>query len=223
MNKTALILYILVILALSSPFSRAQGRVSSLRDTVESLLVDAVQEYDAGNTEAALARLSVITEAFPDNDAAHYYTALCRIRQNDAESAVKELVEASKLDPANYWYKDRLATLYAMTGQDDAAVEVYESLLKDHPRKTDLYYSLVNLYACQNRLDKVIETLDEIETMVGRDEQTALARYDILMHQDKAEEAFKVLEELNEEMPSPQTFPDFAVEFWRKDCMISSL
>ena len=41
--------------------------------------------------------------------------------------------------------------------------------------------------------------------MVGRDEQTALARYDILMHQDKAEEAFKVLEELNEDMPSPQT------------------
>ena len=205
MNKTALILYILMVLTLSAPFSRAQGRVSSLKDTAESLLVDAVQEYDAGNTEAALARLSVITEAFPDNDAAHYYTALCRIRQNDAGAAVKELVEASRLDPANYWYKDHLATLYAMTGQDDAAVEVYESLLKDHPRKTELYYSLVNLYARQNRLDKVIETLDEIETMMGRDEQTALARYDILMHQDKAEEAFKVLEDLNEEMPSPQT------------------
>ena len=139
MNRTALILYILMCLTLSSPFSRAQGRVSSLKDTAESLLVDAVQDYDSGNTEAALALLSVITEAFPDNDAAHYYTALCRIRQNDAEGAVKELMEASRLDPDNYWYKDHLATLYAMTGQDDAAVEVYESLLKDHPRKTELY------------------------------------------------------------------------------------
>lgn len=204
MNKTALILYTFIFLALSSPFSRAQGRVSSLRDTAESLLVDAVQDYDAGDTDASMARLSVIIEAFPDNDAAHYYMALCHIRRNDAEAAVKELREASRLDPDNYWYKDRLAALYAMTGQTDLAVGVYESLLKDHPRKTDIYYSLVNLYARLNDLDKMIATLDEIETMMGRDEQTAMARYDILMHQDKAEEAFSILEELNEEMPSPQ-------------------
>jgi pentatricopeptide repeat protein len=80
-----------------------------------------------------------------------------------------------------------------MTGQDELAVSTYEGLLADYPRKTELYYSLVNLYARQNRLDKVIETLDEIERMVGRDETTALARYDILMHQDKAEEAFRLL------------------------------
>ena len=204
MNKTALILYILVLLALSSPFSRAQGRASSLRDTAESLLVDAVQDYDNGDVKTALARLSVITEAFPENDAAHYYTALCHIRQNDTGAAVKELREAARLDPSNYWYKDRLAALYAMTGQEDLAVEVYEGLVKEHPRKTDLYYSLVNLYARMNDMDKMLATLDEIETMMGRDEQTAMARYDILMHQDKAEEAFKILEELNEEMPSPQ-------------------
>ena len=204
MNKTALILYILIVFALSSPFSRAQGRVSSLRDTAESLLVDAVQEYDAGDIKNALARLSVITEAFPENDAAHYYTALCYIRQNDADAAVKELREAARLDPSNYWYKDRLAALYAMTGREDLAIEVYEDLVKDHPRKIDLYYSLVNLYARQNDMDKTIKALDEIETMMGRDEQTAMARYDILMHQNKGEEAFKVLEELNEEMPSPQ-------------------
>ena len=204
MNKTALILYIIVLSGLFPASTWAQGRVSSVRDTAESLLVDAVQDYDAGNTKTAMARLSVITEALPDNDAAHYYMALCHIRENDTDAAVKELVEAVRLDPSNYWYKDRLAALYAMTNQVDAAVEVYEGLLKDHPRKTELYYTLVNLYARQNSLDKMIGTLDEIETMVGRDEQTALARYDILMHQDKAEEAFKVLEELNEEMPSPQ-------------------
>ena len=204
MNKTALILYIFMILALSSPLSRAQGRASSLKDTAESLLVDAVQDYDAGDLKDAMARLSVIIDAFPDNDAAHYYMALCHVRRNDADAAVKELREASRLDPANFWYKDRLAALYAMSGQEEQAVEVYEGLVKDHPRKIDLYYSLVNLYARQNSLDKVIATLDEIETMTGRDEQTAMARYDILMHQDKAEEAFKLLEEISEEYPSPQ-------------------
>ena len=206
MNKTALIIYIFMLLALSSPLSRAQGRASSLKDTAESLLVDAVQDYDAGDLKDAMARLSVIIDAFPENDAAHYYMALCHVRQNDADSAVKEFLEASRLDPANYWYKDRLAALYAMTGQEGQAVEVYEGLVKDHPRKLDLYYSLVNLYARLNSMDKVIATLDEIETMAGRDEQTAMARYDILMHQDKAEEAFRLLEEISEEYPSPQVF-----------------
>ena len=205
MNRTALIIYCIVFLALFQPSATAQKRVSSLRDTAESLLVDAVQDYDNGDTKTAMARLSVITETFPDNDAAHYYMALCHVRQNDSAKAVAELREAVRLDPDNYWYKDRLAALYAMTGQEDLAVEVYESLARDHPRKTEIYYSLVNLYARRNDLDKMMRTLDEIETMMGRDEQTALARYDILMHQDKAEEAFKVLEELNDEMPSPQT------------------
>ena len=204
MNRTRIILYILLFLTLSMPCMRAQGRISSLRDTAESLLVDAVQAYDSGDTKSAMARLAVITGAYPDNDAAHYYMALCHIRQNNAAEAVKELREAVRLSPRNYWYRDRLAAIYAMTEQDDLAVEVYESLLKDYPRKTGLYYSLVNLYARQERLEKVLETLDSIETVMGRDEQTAMARYDVLMRQDKAEEAFRILEELSEESPSPE-------------------
>ena len=204
MNRIALTLYTIIILVLSSASAGAQGRVSALRESAESMLVDAVQAYDSGDTDAAMARLSVITGAFPDNDAAHYYLGLCHVRKNDADAALSEFQAASRLDPSNYWYRDRLATLYAMTGQDDLAVEVYEGLMKDFPRKIDLYYAVVNLYARQNRLDKVVETLDDIETMVGRDEQTALARYDILMHQNKTEEAFALLEDLNDEYPSPQ-------------------
>ena len=204
MNRTALILYTFLFLVLSSASAGAQGRVSSLRDSAESMLVDAVQAYDSGDVDAAMARLSVITGAFPDNDAAHYYLGLCHVRKNDADSALSEFQAAVRLDPGNYWYRDRLATLYAMTGQDDLAVEVYESLQKDFPRKTELYYSLVNLYARQNNMDKVTEVLDDIERMMGRDEQTALARYDILMHQNKTEEAFALLEELNDEYPSPE-------------------
>lgn len=204
MKKTAVILYTFVFLVLSAPALRAQDRASRLRDTAESLLVDAVQAYDSGATKAAMDRLSAILEAFPDNDAAHYYQGLCHASLGDIASGLKEIAEAVRLAPGNYWYRDRLATLYAMSGQDDQAVATYEALLADFPRKTEIHYSLVNLYVRQNRLDKVLETLDEIERVMGRDETTALARYDILMHQDKASEAFAVLEEFNEDFPTPQ-------------------
>ena len=204
MKKTAVILYTFVFLVLSAPALRAQDRTSRLRDTAESLLVDAVQAYDSGATKAAMDRFSAILEAFPDNDAAHYYQGMCHARLGDIASGLKEIGEAVRLAPGNYWYRDRLATLYAMNGQDDQAVATYEALLADFPRKTEIHYSLVNLYVRQNRLDKVLETLDEIERVMGRDETTALARYDILMHQDKAAEAFAVLEEFNEDFPTPQ-------------------
>ena len=204
MKKTAVILYTFVFLVLSAPALRAQDRTSRLRDTAESLLVDAVQAYDSGATKAAMDRFSAILEAFPDNDAAHFYQGMCHARLGDITSGLKEISEAVRLAPDNYWYRDRLATLYAMNGQDDQAVATYEALLADFPRKTEIHYSLVNLYVRQNRLDKVLETLDEIERVMGRDETTALARYDILMHQDKAAEAFSVLEEFNEDFPTPQ-------------------
>ena len=204
MKRIALFLYIFVSLAVSGPALHAQGRGAAMRNAAETLLVDAVQAYDNGDMRGAVSRLMTILADFPDNDAAHYYLGLCRLRLGDAAEAVKEIREASRLDPGNYWYRDRLATVYAMTEQEDLAVATYEGLLEDFPRKTDIYYSLVNLYARQNRLDKVIETLDEIEKVMGRDETTALARYDILMHQDKAAEAFAVLEEFNEDFPSPQ-------------------
>ena len=204
MKKTAVILYTFVFLVLSAPALRAQDRTSRLRDTAESLLVDAVQAYDSGATKAAMDRFSAILEAFPDNDAAHFYQGMCHARLGDIASGLKEIDEAVRLAPDNYWYRDRLATLYAMNGQDDQAVATYEALLADFPRKTEIHYSLVNLYVRQNRLDKVLETLDEIERVMGRDETTALARYDILMHQDKAAEAFSVLEEFNEDFPTPQ-------------------
>ena len=38
---------------------------------------DVTMIYENGDVKTAVARLSAITEAFPDNDAAHYYLALC--------------------------------------------------------------------------------------------------------------------------------------------------
>ena len=203
MNRIALILYTVVFLTLPTLRCAAQDR-ADLKGTAESLLVDAVQAYESGNVRGAMDRLSAIAETFPDNDAVHYYMGLCHVRRGDADAAVREILAAVRLDPSNYWYRDRLATLYAMTGQDELAVSAYEELLADYPRRTDIHYSLVNLYARQNRLDKVISTLDDIEKIMGRDESTVMARYDVLMHQDKADEALAVLRDFNEDFPSPQ-------------------
>ncbi|MBP5300610.1 MAG: tetratricopeptide repeat protein, partial [Victivallales bacterium] len=54
------------------------------------------------------------------------------------------------------------------------------------------------------RVDDVLRTLDEIETVTGRDEMVALTRYDVLMRQEKPDEAYAMLESYNAEMDSPR-------------------
>lgn len=194
----------LAALMLSLVLPLHSQEISKLRKNMEAVFVDAVQNYEDEHYKEAEALLQAIVDADPTNDAAYYYLSLCDYYLGDTKEAEAAMREAVRLDPKNYWYRDRLAVIYSLTGQEELTVDLYEGLLEDYPKKTEIYYNLVNLYARQNRMDKVMETLDQIETIVGKDETTTLARYDILMHQNKPDEAFKVLEDFNNEYSSPQ-------------------
>ena len=169
---------------------------------VDSKLIEAVAAYDAGSFQQARRSLLALASRAPQNDAVFYYLGLCDAELGDLEEAETFLRKAVDLDPHNYWYKERLAALYSATGKPELTIDIYESLIEDYPKKTELYYSLVSLYARQNRPDKVLETLDTIELLSGRSEMVALTRYDVLLSQQKPEEAFRALEDYNREFSS---------------------
>lgn len=169
---------------------------------VDSRLIEAVAAYDAGSFQQARRSLLALASRAPQNDAVFYYLGLCDAELGDMEEAETFLRKAVDLDPHNYWYKERLAALYSATGKPELTIDIYESLIEDYPKKTELYYSLVSLYARQNRPDKVLETLDTIELLSGRSEMVALTRYDVLLSQQKPEEAFRALEDYNREFSS---------------------
>ena len=91
-----------------------------------------------------------------------------------------------------------------MTGRNDLTISMYESLLKDFPKRGELYYNLANLYINQNQMDQALKTIDDIETQFGKSDATVMTKFDILRHQKRDEEAFHALEEYNSEYSSPQ-------------------
>ena len=210
MNKTKYILITAAILLQSIAGLHAQntdsaaGRSPSNDSSSASLLIDAVTEFQNENYAAALDRFSDITDVDPTNDAAFYYLGLCNYYLNDAKNAQAHLQEAVSLDSTNYWYKTALASVYSANNEVDKAVDLYENLIATHPKKTGLYYSVVNLYARQNRYDKVLEALSSIDAVSGKSEEVALARYDLLLHLHREQEAFESLREFTEEYSSPQ-------------------
>lgn len=171
--------------------------------TEENRVIDAVAAIDAQQFQEAIALLESITATDPSNDAAWYYLGLCHLYKNNVKEAQASLKKASELDPSNYWYKDRLAIAYSMTGEDDLTIATYEDLLKEFPKKNEIYFSLVNLYLKQNQFDKALAAMDQIETVFGKNENVTTTRYDILLRQNKPEEALKTLEDYNKEFSSP--------------------
>jgi len=170
----------------------------------EASLVDAVQKYTDGKFQEAKAILKQITDKDPSNDAAWYYDGLCSAYLKDNATALSSLSKASELDPSNYWYRERLAVAYASAGKRDEAVNQYEQLIKDFPKKKDAYYTLVNLYLANGQNDKAVSAIDEIEKMSGKSDATVMTRFNILQRSGRGEEAFKILKEYSDEYASPQ-------------------
>ena len=170
---------------------------------VESQLVDAVALYNNRAYAEARTLLQTLSKASPDNDAVFYYLGLSEAMLDDADAAVTHLRKAVELDPHNYWYKRRLADLYRAMGEDEMVVQMLESILSEFPDKTEVQYDLLSLYLKQEKFDKALEALDDIEKLSGPGEQIVRTRYDILRQQGRDEEAIAALEDFNDRFTSP--------------------
>ena len=79
-----------------------------------NMLVDAVEKYDGNDIKGAETILRRIIEEDKTNDAAWYYLAQISFARGEKELAEEYLREAVRLDGDNFWYRHRLAGLYAV-------------------------------------------------------------------------------------------------------------
>lgn len=188
----------------SAQTGHAEGKPTQDGIRADGRIVNAVQMYEDENFTGAKTMLDAILKTSPDNDAAWYYRGLCNMRLKNAADSERDLKQAVALDSTNYWYRYMLAGLYGMTGRSVLTIDMYESLLRDFPKKSELYYGLANLYINQGQADKALKIIGDIETQFGKSDATVMTRFNILSRQERHEEAYKALEEYNKEYSSPQ-------------------
>ena len=211
MNMRYLYIYIitLVIVFLSCPFS-GQAQSHQEKAGLENQVIDAVALYNEGRFAEAQGKLDLILAQDPRNDAAWYWSAMIGFAKNDAAGAEKCLRQACEIDPQNFWYRYRLAGLYRATSRQELTVDMYEKLMADFPKKSELYFDLVELYAAQNEIDKALSTLDEIETVFGMTESIAVFRFQLLQKAGKPQDALASLDEYNKPYSSPYVLTTLA-------------
>ena len=203
-----IIKYISVIFLLLCLTVLAQAQ--SPKSLLENRVLTAVQKYDAGQVDDAIKMLLPIVELDPTNDAAYYYLAQSYIKKKELDAAELYLQKAVELDRNNFWYRQSLATLYAATSRGELAISIYEQLLMDFPKKSDIYFELVELYAAMGEIDKALETIEEVEKVFGVTEALAVYRFNLLRMTERQEEAFKSLEAYNEKYSSPYVLSTLA-------------
>ncbi len=170
----------------------------------ENYFIDGVQEYSSGQYSKASDLFDKAISADSANDAAYYYKGLSQMYLNQKEEALDNFRKAVSMDSSNYWYRDRLAFAYSVSGDIDAAAAEYERLTRSFPKKSDAYYSLVNIYLGQNNLEKAVGAISAIENFQGKSDATVMTKYRILLHQQKQDEALETLKEYSREYSSPQ-------------------
>lgn len=197
-------IYILLVCAFVSVAS------ASAKEDSGSLIVSAVGYYNNKDYARAESLLKHVLAEDPDNDAALYYLGLCSLSRKDVDAAEDYLTAAAGRDSTNFWYRHALASLYAMTSRPELTIDIYEKLLKDFPKKSELYFDLVELYSSQEEYEKALNMLSEIETVFGMTESIAVFRFRLLINMKRQEEAYKTLEQYNQKYSSPYVLSTLA-------------
>lgn len=196
----------------------ADGQKAGYSD--EALLAEAVTKYDSGDMGGAHKILKELIERDPGNDAALYYMGLVRYAYGNVKGAESSIKQAIAIDPDNFWYPCRLAMLYVNTERAELAVSIYERLLKDFPAKTDLYYTLIDLYVRLGRYEDALSTLSLIETVFGETDMTAYARFDLCRMAGRPQDGYRYLKAYNAQHASVQIstlLGDYYISRYDKD------
>ena len=198
-NKFIHIILVITSLILFSPAAFSQSRVGRHLD---NMVLEAVEKLGNGDVKGAEELLQDVLIVNPSSDAAWYYMGEVAIHKSDVNHALRCYTEAVGLDPDNFWYRYRLARLYSFVSRD-VAVELYEQLIKDFPKKNDLYFEMLDLYISQQEYEKALDAIREIENTVGSTESLAVYAYRIYYTLGRGDEGIEYLRKYNSRYSSP--------------------
>ena len=163
-----------------------------------------MREYNNRNMGPAQQAFLKVLETDPNNGAAYYYLSNIALANKEIAPAGMYISKAVKNDSTNFWYNTLLAKIYTATNKLDSATAVYENILAQHPKKTEIYYNLANIYLSQKNTEKAHGILDKIEQLSGKSENTSITRFNLYRMSDDWEKAIKVLEEDSRKIASPR-------------------
>lgn len=137
----------------------------------------AIEDYEQAN-EAFLACLKKVPGHAPT---LHQLGIIAR-EEGNQKYAADYFSRAVESDPENRWYLSDLAQTLVKIRDFEKAAEAYRKLLDDNPGQLSYYYELSNAYIFSGDLKSAVNVYDEMEEMIGFNEQ--ITQQKIKLHQN---------------------------------------
>ena len=126
---------------------------------------------------------------------------LYRYVGNDSLS-IGALEEACRLYPDNYWYKNRLVSLYMEHRRNEEALKHVEEMAQRWPEKSEVLMMLLDLYDQKHDYEQMVKVLDKMEVKEGKSEQLSMEKFRLFLQMKDEKHAFEEMERLAEEYPN---------------------
>jgi tetratricopeptide (TPR) repeat protein len=181
--------------------SRSKVDTTSLRRST-GYFIDAMTEKIRGNYQEAINLFEASLKYNPKNAAAMYNLSGLYDISGRTLPALELSKKAVQIDSDNQWYLVQLAYLYNRNLLYKESIQTFEKLIKKFPKDIDNYYPYTEVLLKNNQYDKAIETLNELEKIMGYDEQLVFNKYRLYAQMKKYEEAIIEIEKLIEHDPS---------------------
>ena len=204
MRMTLRTIILVLTLLIAAPAMAQQGKTTITDSTTTALFLNAMKEYNSGNLQKAKEHLQLLLAIDSNNDAACYYLANISIKTDDIVSGELYLKKGIGIDSSNFWYRDMLGQIYIKNKKLKEAIKVYEELLALYPKKSAVYYSLINLYLGAQETDNARKMLAKIEAAQGKSEAVAMTSFQIYRMEQNWEGGLNYLVEFDKEFQSPR-------------------
>lgn len=210
--------FILLGLAVS-----AQTRAAS--DTIYKLdLPKNAENFSKGleskyneNYEAAIEYFETALKFNKYDDASMYeLSELYKLQNRDTE-AFSMIEQASKLQPENKWYQQRLAQFYLQNSDYQSYINIYDKLTADDPANLDYLENYIDVLLRIGEYEKVIEKLNVMEELFGKSEMITMQKIEIYKNIGNSSKMIEEMENLIKIAPSNTRYLATLAEIYMKN------
>ncbi|MCI2082719.1 MAG: hypothetical protein LKK19_01040 [Bacteroidales bacterium] len=175
-----------------------------LGEDADSHFLSAWKCIESGDYGSADVMLKNTLAADSTCDMAYFYLGVISEMQKKNDLAEKYYRKAVSMDTTNFWYKYYLAMFYSNTDRQELTLDIFKELVGRYPKKSSLYFDIINIYMSENRIDKALEILDKIEDIGGKSEMVGITGANLRIRKGDREGAEEYLRNYYKDCPTPK-------------------
>ncbi len=195
-------IYISILIIFAALPLQGMAQVQSVEEReAKTAYIQGLEAFENEEYDMATTLLLQAYEQLRGQSGLSFALADVYLQQDDLANAALYGKEAVTMEPANKWYRLKLAEIYRSAGQNQATLDELNALLEYHPNDYTTLFMLADTQKEYGEFIQSNKTLDKISNLTGPNPVVLLRKFQNYEAIGDTESALEQLELLNETEP----------------------